>query len=92
MAILEVTNVHAGYGKMEILRGVSLKVEAGQVVCIVGPNGAGKSTVLKTIFGLLRVREGEIALDGRRVTNFSPAELLRAGIAFSPQGGNVLPL
>ena len=53
MALLEVEDIHAGYGKLEILRGVSLRVEAGQVVSIIGPNGAGKSTVFKTLFGLL---------------------------------------
>jgi branched-chain amino acid transport system ATP-binding protein len=92
MALLEMTHVRAGYGKMEILRGVSLRIEAGTVVCIVGPNGAGKSTVLKTIFGLLRAREGEIVFDGRPVTNAPPSELLRLGMAFSPQGRNVFPL
>jgi branched-chain amino acid transport system ATP-binding protein len=90
--LLEMTNVHTGYGKIKILRGVSLKVAAGQVVSIIGPNGAGKSTMFKTLFGLLRVNDGKISFAGKDVTNRPPAHLLRAGIAFVPQGRNVFPL
>jgi branched-chain amino acid transport system ATP-binding protein len=90
--LLEMNNIHAGYGKIQILRGVSLKVETGQVVSIIGPNGAGKSTMFKTLFGLLRVTKGSVKFDGSDVTNKSPADLLRAGIAFVPQGRNVFPL
>jgi branched-chain amino acid transport system ATP-binding protein len=92
MTLLEVHDIHAGYGKMEILRGVSLRVESGQVVSIIGPNGAGKSTVFKTLFGLLPVRRGQVVFDGEDITNKAPAELLRRGIAFVPQGRNVFPL
>jgi branched-chain amino acid transport system ATP-binding protein len=92
MALLEAHDIHAGYGKMEILRGVSLRVESGQVVSIIGPNGAGKSTVFKTLFGLLPVRQGQVVFDGADITNRAPAELLRRGIAFVPQGRNVFPL
>ena len=90
--LLEMTDIHAGYGKIQILRGVSLKLDAGQVVSIIGPNGAGKSTMFKTLFGLLRVQQGKIVFDGQDVTNRSPADLLKAGIAFVPQGRNVFPL
>src|SRR5574342_1397187 len=92
MALLEVQDVHAGYGKMEILRGVSLRVEAGQVVSIIGPNGAGKSTVFKTLFGLLPARQGRVTFDGEDVTNRPPADLLRRGMTYVPQGRNVFPL
>ncbi len=92
MALLEVRDIHAGYGKMEILKGVSLRVEAGQVVSIIGPNGAGKSTVFKTLFGLLPVRQGHVSFAGEDITNRPPAELLRRGIAYVPQGRNVFPL
>ena len=92
MALLEVEDIHAGYGKMEILRGVSLRVESGQVVSIIGPNGAGKSTVFKTLFGLLPVRRGTVRFAGEDITNRPPAELLRQGIAYVPQGRNVFPL
>jgi len=92
VALLEVRDLHAGYGKIEILKGVSLSVEAGQVVSIIGPNGAGKSTVFKTLFGLLPVRQGRVRFDGEDVTSRPPAELLRRGIAYVPQGRNVFPL
>ena len=92
MALLEVDDVHAGYGKLEILRGVSLRVESGQVVSIIGPNGAGKSTVFKTLFGLLPVRQGRVRFDGEDVTNRAPADLLRRGMTYVPQGRNVFPL
>jgi branched-chain amino acid transport system ATP-binding protein len=85
-------DIHAGYGKIQILRGVSLKVDVGQVVSIIGPNGAGKSTMFKALFGLLRVTGGSVRFEGRDITNRPPAELLRAGIAFVPQGRNVFPL
>jgi branched-chain amino acid transport system ATP-binding protein len=92
MALLEVQDIHAGYGKLEILRGVSLRVEAGQVVSIIGPNGAGKSTVFKTLFGLLPVRQGRVQFAGEDVTNRPPADLLCRGMSYVPQGRNVFPL
>jgi len=90
--LLEMSDIHAGYGKIEILRGVSLKVETGRVVSIIGPNGAGKSTMFKALFGLLRVTSGSVLFEGRDVTNLPPRELLAAGIALVPQGRNVFPL
>jgi len=92
VALLEVDDIHAGYGKLEILRGISLRVESGQVVSIIGPNGAGTSTVFKTLFGLLPVRQGRVRFDGEDVTNRTPADLLRRGMTYVPQGRNVVPL
>jgi branched-chain amino acid transport system ATP-binding protein len=92
MAMLEVHNIHAGYGKVEILHGISLKVEAGQIVSIIGPNGAGKSTLFKTVFGLLPVRQGRVVFAGEEMTNRRPAALLQRGMAYAPQGRNVFPL
>src|SRR5262245_43293981 len=92
VALLEVRDLHAGYGKMEILKGVSLSVEAGQVVSVIGPNGAGKSTVFRTVFGLLAARQGRVLFDGADITNHQPADLLRRGMAYVPQGRNVFPL
>jgi branched-chain amino acid transport system ATP-binding protein len=92
MSLLEVDAIHAGYGKIEILKGVSLRVEAGQIVSIIGPNGAGKSTVFKTLFGLLPVQEGHVRFAGEDITNHPPNVLLRRGLAYVPQGRNVFPL
>jgi branched-chain amino acid transport system ATP-binding protein len=92
MALLEVEDIHAGYGKLEILKGVSLRVESGQVVSMIGPNGAGKSTVFRALFGLLPVRSGRVRFAGEDVTNRPPADLLHRGMTYVPQGRNVFPL
>jgi ABC-type branched-subunit amino acid transport system ATPase component len=93
MPLLEVRGIVAGYTKeLDILKGISLDVEEGQVVSIIGPNGAGKSTVFKTIFGVLRATEGRIHFKKRDITGARPKELLSAGLCFVPQGRNVFPL
>jgi branched-chain amino acid transport system ATP-binding protein len=92
MALLEISDIHAGYGRMEILKGVTLAVEPGQIACIIGPNGAGKSTVFKTIFGLLPARQGRVLFAGEDMTNRAPGALLHRGMAYVPQGRNVFPL
>jgi branched-chain amino acid transport system ATP-binding protein len=93
VALLEARNVVAGYSKeLDILNGVSLDVQEGTMVSIIGPNGAGKSTVFRVLFGLLCAREGRVTFDGRDITNRPPAELLRMGITFVPQGRHVFPL
>ncbi len=90
-ALLELEAVHAGYGKLEILKGVSLSVEEGEVVALIGPNGAGKSTVLKTIFGLLRPTRGSIRFGGEEVGGWTPREALRRGMVLALQRDSVLP-
>jgi branched-chain amino acid transport system ATP-binding protein len=85
VALLDVHDLHSGYGKMEILKGVSLRVEAGQVVSIIGPNGAGKSTVFRTVFGLLPARQGRVLLDGEDITNHPPGHLLAAAWRTCPR-------
>jgi branched-chain amino acid transport system ATP-binding protein len=93
VALLEARNVVAGYSKeLDILNGVSLDVQEGTMVSIIGPNGAGKSTVFRVLFGLLCAREVRVTFDGRDITNRPPAELLRMGITFVPQGRHVFPL
>lgn len=91
MALLEARNVHGGYGGMNILNGVSMAIEADEVGVIVGPNGAGKSTMLKAIFGLLEVNQGEILLRGEPITNLSPDRLVHRGMGFVPQEKNIFP-
>jgi branched-chain amino acid transport system ATP-binding protein len=89
--ILEVAGLVAGYGKMTILNGTTFSVPRGSITTVIGPNGAGKSTVFKTLFGLLRAREGKVLFDGRDVTNQEPRALLEAGICYVPQGRNIFP-
>lgn len=70
--MLSLSEVHCGYGNIEIIKGISLTVEKGQIVAIIGANGAGKTTTLKTIAGLLPVRSGSITFDGNDITKVKP--------------------
>ena len=89
MSLLAVENLVAGYGPVDILQGVSLSVEAGQIAVIVGPNGAGKSTAMKAVFGLAQVRGGKVIFDGAEITQLPADELVARGIAYVPQERNV---
>jgi branched-chain amino acid transport system ATP-binding protein len=83
--MLEVRDVVTRYGAVEALRGVSLDVRAGELVCLLGANGAGKSTLLKSIVGLLRPARGRIAFEGADITGRAPDAILKAGIALVPE-------
>lgn len=92
MAFLEIDNIFAGYGRgPDILRGLSVAIEQGQVVCVIGPNGAGKSTLLKVISGLLHPREGEVRLRGEPISSLRPDQVLQNGICFVPQERSLFP-
>jgi branched-chain amino acid transport system ATP-binding protein len=87
---IEFDDVVAGYGEFMILNNLSFKARRGKITLLLGPNGAGKSTVLKTLFGLLKVRQGRILLDGAQITGASARDLLLThGVAFVPQGRNL---
>jgi branched-chain amino acid transport system ATP-binding protein len=88
---LQIEAVVAGYGTGTILRGVSLTLATGDVMCLIGPNGAGKSTVLKTVSGLLRPRSGTVRLDGEDVTREAPKAKLRRGVVHVPQERSLFP-
>ena len=90
-AILEVEDSVAGYGRMEILHGVSLVAREGQITAIIGPNGAGKSTLLKILAGELKPTSGHIRFRGQEVTGLAPHTLLHKGIVYMPQGPRVFP-
>ncbi|MEU6137088.1 ABC transporter ATP-binding protein [Nocardioides sp. NPDC047086] len=88
--LLELRDIEAGYGRAAlVLRGLTVTVPAGQIVCLVGPNGAGKSTVLKVASGMLTPRSGTITVDGVDVTRNGPQQMLRAGMAHVLQGHSV---
>jgi len=89
--LLVLDRVVAGYGKMTILNGTTVRVRRRAITTVIGPNGAGKSTMFKAIFGLLPVRSGMVAVDGRNITNFSPRQLLDLGVVYIPQGRNIFP-
>ena len=91
MALLEVANLVARYGRITALSDVSLTVDEGEVVTLIGANGAGKTTTLRTISGLMRPASGTIRFDGRDITRVAPNEIVRAGIGHSPEGRRVFP-
>ena len=89
--LLGVDSIHAGYGKVEILHGISLAVRPRELVSLIGPNGAGKSTVFKTVVGFLRPTSGRVLFAGQEITGLPPYEVLRLGLAYVPQGRVVFP-
>jgi branched-chain amino acid transport system ATP-binding protein len=90
-ALLVVDDVSAGYGRFDVLQGVSLHVLRQEVVAIIGPNGAGKSTVLKTVMGLLKPSTGRVVFDGKPITGHATDTLVRLGLAYVPQGRVIFP-
>jgi len=91
MALLEINDLMVLYGEIEALRGVSLKVDAGQVVTLLGSNGAGKSTTLRAISGLAKPAAGEILFDGKSIVGLGPEAIVRLGISHVPEGRRVFP-
>jgi branched-chain amino acid transport system ATP-binding protein len=88
--LLEVRDLHVAYGHVHAVRGVSLSVQAGQIVTLIGPNGAGKSSTLAAISGLVRPRAGTVALDGREVGRLPPHRTVEEGIVLVPEGRAIL--
>ena len=91
MSLLELQNLVVRYGEIEAVHGVSLTVEAGEVVTLLGSNGAGKSTTLRAISGLAKPASGAIVFDGRPIAGLKPEEIVRRGIAHVPEGRRVFP-
>lgn len=91
MSLLVLEKVHAGYGAIEALKGISISVDAGEIVTLIGANGAGKTTTLMTICGVLRAREGSIRFLGKELRGVPPHEIVRLGIAQSPEGRKIFP-
>ena len=91
MALLEASDLVAGYGETEILHGVSITVSEGEVITIIGPNGCGKSTLMKAIVGLLRIRTGSVTFRGADISALPPEQIVRTGLCYVPQTNNVFP-
>jgi branched-chain amino acid transport system ATP-binding protein len=89
--LLELEDVHVFYGKVEALKGISLNVEAGEIVSLIGGNGAGKTTTLKTISGLRPLAHGHIRFDGRDLAGTRAHELVQLGISQAPEGRSIFP-
>jgi branched-chain amino acid transport system ATP-binding protein len=89
--ILELHDVHTYYGSIQALKGISLEVREGEIVTLLGANGAGKTTTLRSINGLNRPRQGSIRFQGRDITATSPHEIVKRGIAQSPEGRRLFP-
>src|SRR5436305_760468 len=89
--MLAISGVHAFYGNIEALKGVDLKVDAGEIVALIGANGAGKSTLLMTICGRPQAASGRILFDGRDITRLPTFEIVRLGIAHAPEGRRIFP-
>jgi branched-chain amino acid transport system ATP-binding protein len=89
MALLATNNVHTFYGKIHALRGISIRVEEGEIVTLIGSNGAGKSTTLNTICGITPASQGTITLEGRDITSVPSHEIVGLGITQSPEGRRV---
>lgn len=90
-AVLDVVGLRAGYGDIEILHGIDLRVPAGSVVAVLGANGVGKTTLLRTIAGEIEPTAGSVLLDGRELTGIAPWEVVARGVTLVPEGRGVFP-
>jgi branched-chain amino acid transport system ATP-binding protein len=91
MPVLEISDLDAGYGSVDVLNGVSMSVEEDRITGIIGPNGTGKSTLLKSIIGIADVKQGEIRYNDEPLGDVAPSDLVRRGITYMPQGDRVFP-
>ena len=91
MSLLDIKQIHGGYGGMNILNGVDLTADRDEIVVIIGPNGAGKSTLLKAAFGMLKINDGSMTFNCEDITHLRPDQLVGKGISYVPQERNVFP-
>ncbi|KPL86604.1 MAG: ABC transporter ATP-binding protein [Ardenticatenia bacterium] len=89
--MLELRNVHSYYGAIHALKGISLTVDRGEIVTLIGSNGAGKTTTIRTISGILHPREGQVILEGRDISHTPAYEIVKLGVAQSPEGRRIFP-
>jgi branched-chain amino acid transport system ATP-binding protein len=91
MPVLEVEGLHVFYGAIHAIKGISFKVERGQVVTLIGANGAGKTTTLSTMAGLVKPKRGRILFDGKDIQNLPPHQINRMGVCLVPEGRRIFP-
>jgi len=91
MILLKAEDITVGYTEIDILHNVTVTVRSGEIVSVIGPNGAGKSTLLKTVFGILKPRNGNVTLKDEDITGLRPDRIVRKGISYVPQVENVFP-
>jgi branched-chain amino acid transport system ATP-binding protein len=91
MSLLELDNVHSYYGHIHALKGISLRVEEGEVVTLIGANGAGKSTTLRTISGLIHAREGKVIMGGKDISHMEAHQIVELGVGHVPEGRGIFP-
>ncbi len=84
--IIELRNIHSGYGEIEVLKGITIRVEAEKIVSVLGANGAGKSTLLKTIFGIVKPSQGQVFMHDEDISRESTLSILKRGISYVPEG------
>lgn len=89
--LLRLEGIVSGYGSMEVLHGVSLEVEEGQIVTLLGPNGCGKTTLVRTIFGVVQPWKGKVFYDDEDISGFPPENMVRKGLCYVPQEDNIFP-
>jgi len=91
MSLLVLTDIHSHYGHIHALKGISLTVEAGEIVTLIGSNGAGKSTTLRTVSGMMHPSRGQILFDGRDISRLEPHAIVQAGLGHVPEGRGIFP-
>jgi branched-chain amino acid transport system ATP-binding protein len=91
MPLLELENLHAGYGPIEVLKGISIEVREGEIVAMIGANGAGKTTTLMAVSGVNGIRSGRIRFNGREIQAIPAHEIVRLGLCHSPEGRKIFP-
>ncbi len=89
MAMLEVSNLKVNYGMIQAIKGISFKVEQGEIIALIGANGAGKTTTLHTVSGLLKAKEGSILFNGKELTKTQPHKIVEMGMAHVPEGRRI---
>jgi branched-chain amino acid transport system ATP-binding protein len=87
--MLRVNDLHAAYGDIGVLKGITLEIQTGEIVCLLGANGAGKSTLLKVISGVLRPSQGNVLFQGQEITRYSPHKIVRMGLSHVPEGRQI---